>query len=70
MPSNGTKNMRTVDTASVRAESRIHGRALPARQCVRSMSWPTMRLAITIRTVETSCSAVRNERSRRRTSVK
>ena len=62
-PSNGTKNMKTVETEKVRADSKTQGRALPARQCVRSMSWPTTRLAMTIKIVEKSCRAVKNDRS-------
>ena len=61
--SNGTMNMRTLATDRVRADSRIQGRAFPAGVLVRSMSCPTMRLAATMRMVESSWRAVRNPRS-------
>ena len=70
MPSKGTMNISTLATDSVSAESRIQGRALPARALVRSISWPTMRLDATISTVEISCRVVRKPRSSFRTSVK
>ena len=70
VPSKGTMNISTLATDRVRAESKIQGRALPARVLVRSMSWPTTRLAATMNTVDTSCSVVRKARSSLSTSVK
>ena len=60
---NGTMNINTLATESVSAESRIQGRALPARVRVRSISWPTTRLAATIKIVERSCRVVKKPRS-------
>ena len=70
VPSKGTINISTLDTLRVRADSSTQGRALPARAFVRSMSWPTMRLAATMSRVDTNCSADRKAVSSRSTSVK
>ena len=69
-PSKGTMNISTLDTLRVRADSRTQGRALPARARVRSISWPTMRLAATISRVDTSWRTDRNPVSSRSTSVR
>ena len=69
-PVKGTMNMSTEATDIVRALSNTQGLALPARQRVRSMSCPTIRLAATMSMVENSWSAVRKLRSSFRTSVK
>lgn len=70
VPSKGMMNMSTLATDRVSADRRIQGRALPARQRVRSMSWPTTRLAATMRMVEKSWRVVRKVRSSFSTSVK
>ena len=66
----GTMNMSTLAALSVSADSSTQGRALPARAFVRSISWPTTRLAATIRMVENSCNPVRKLKSSLSTSVK
>ena len=63
-------NMSTLDTLRVRADRSTQGRALPARAFVRSISWPTMRLAATMSRVDTSWRADRKPVSSRSTSVK
>ena len=68
VPSKGTTNISTLATDNVSADSRIQGRAFPARERVRSMSCPTMRLAATISAVETSCSTDRKPAFRPSTS--
>ena len=70
VPSKGTMNMSTLATDSVRADSSTQGLALPAMQRVRSMSWPTIRLAATMRRVDTTWSTERKASSRASTSVK
>ena len=53
-------NINTLATATVIAEIRIHGRALPARVRVRSMICPATRLPATMRIAERMGKMVKN----------